>query len=255
MTGLQVFSYETREIRTVQQDGETWWVLRDVCNALDIKKTADIAERLDIDEVGQTDVENLRGQMVKMIIINESGLYNVILRSDKPEAKKFKRWVTHEVLPAIRRDGGYMVPQLSQNEMILQIAQSNVEFEKRLAAMEQRQADGQRQIGAALAAFARPNVDRWKADMDAKLRGVCERYGLSRPNTAGKLYAELEQTANVMIGSRLKRLKKRYRDAGHTYKEAQALSKLDAISKDKGLRAIFEGVVTRFEARYAQEIQ
>ena len=108
MNEMQIFHYENNEIRTILKDGEPWWVLKDVCQTLGISKHRDTASRLDEDERGSVRVDTLGG-LQEMIVINESGLYKVILRSDKPEAKKFTRWVTHEVLPAIRKTGEYHV--------------------------------------------------------------------------------------------------------------------------------------------------
>lgn len=108
--GMQVFSYEGNEVRTVQRGEETWWVLRDVCDVLNLTTPARVAERLEEDEVSLTHIIDAVGRNQETTIISESGLYNVILRSDKPEAKKFKRWVTHEVLPTIRRHGAYVTP-------------------------------------------------------------------------------------------------------------------------------------------------
>lgn len=110
MNELQVFNYKTHEVRTVQRDGEPWFVLRDVCQVLDISHVKDTADRLDRDEVGQTEVIDSLGRKQTATIINESGLYNVILRSDKPEAKPFRKWVTSDVLPAIRKYGFYGTP-------------------------------------------------------------------------------------------------------------------------------------------------
>jgi len=108
MKELQVFSYEGKEVRTIQRNGETWWVLKDVCGVLDLSNARMIADRLDEDDVSLAYVTDSIGRQQQTNIVNESGLYNVILRSDKPEAKKFKRWVTHEVLPQIRRHGAYI---------------------------------------------------------------------------------------------------------------------------------------------------
>ena len=108
MNELQVFSYEGKEIRTIQRNGETWWVLKDVCGVLGLSNARMIADRLDEDDVSLAYVTDSMGRRQQTNIVNESGLYNVILRSDKPEAKKFKRWVTHEVLPQIRRHGAYI---------------------------------------------------------------------------------------------------------------------------------------------------
>lgn len=101
---LKIFSYLGNDVRTIVKNNETWFVLKDVCDVLRLKNTTHVANRLDDDEVTTSDVGGLSGIVN---IINESGLYNVILRSDKPEAKRFKKWVTSEVLPAIRKHGLY----------------------------------------------------------------------------------------------------------------------------------------------------
>lgn len=109
---LRVFEAEDHfEFRTIDRDGAPWFVLADVCRCLDIKNPSDAASRLDADEKmtlalteGQSGV---RGGPRSMTIINESGLYSVTLRSDKAEAKRFKKWVTSEVLPSIRKTGAY----------------------------------------------------------------------------------------------------------------------------------------------------
>ena len=110
MNEIQIFNYNSVEVRTIQNDGEPWFVLRDVCNVLGLGTPARVAERLDPDEVSQTHITDSMGRQQEMTIINESGLYNVILRSDKPEAKPFRKWVTSEVLPTIRRHGMYATP-------------------------------------------------------------------------------------------------------------------------------------------------
>lgn len=111
MNNLQIFNYKGKEVRTVEKDGQPWWVLKDVCDVLDISHVKDTAGRLDSDEVGQTEVIDSLGRKQTAWCINESGLYNVIIRSDKPEAKPFRKWVTSEVLPSIRKHGAYMTPE------------------------------------------------------------------------------------------------------------------------------------------------
>jgi prophage antirepressor-like protein len=110
---LRVFNFEGAAVRAVMKDGEPWWVLKDVCDVLGIANSRDVATRLDEDEKADVDLTDTSSNGViqnrMMLAVNESGLYNVILRSDKPNAKTFKRWVTHEVLPEIRKNGGYMV--------------------------------------------------------------------------------------------------------------------------------------------------
>lgn len=106
MTDLQIFNYEGQEVRTVMVNDTPWWVLADVCRVLDIERTDSTARKLDSDEKG-THLVSTPGGKQNMTIINESGLYNVILRSDKPQAKPFRKWVTCEVLPSIRKTGTY----------------------------------------------------------------------------------------------------------------------------------------------------
>lgn len=109
MNAMIPFQYEGQQVRTISRDNEPWFVLRDVCEVLSVGNAADVARRLDEDEKGIDSIDTLGG-VQSMTIINESGLYNVILRSDKPEAKQFRRWVTAEVLPTIRRHGMYAAP-------------------------------------------------------------------------------------------------------------------------------------------------
>lgn len=113
MAEIQVFTYNSNEVRTVELNGEPWFVLKDVCEVLGIGTPAKVAERLDEDEKGMSQIHTLGG-LQNVSIISESGLYNVILRSDKPEAKPFRKWVTSEVLPSIRKHGAYMTPETLQ---------------------------------------------------------------------------------------------------------------------------------------------
>lgn len=110
MNDLQIFKYQDSEVRTVEMNGEPWFVLKDVCGVLGMSNPTAVAERLEDDERAKSDL----GRQGAGWIINESGLYNVILRSDKPEAKPFRKWVTAEVLPTIRKHGAYMTPETLQ---------------------------------------------------------------------------------------------------------------------------------------------
>lgn len=111
MNELKIFNYNQQQVRTVQIDGEPWFVLKDVCVVLGIADHKVAARRLEEDEVCQTPLTDSLGRMQETSVINESGLYNVILRSDKPEAKPFRKWVTSEVLPSIRKNGYYAIPK------------------------------------------------------------------------------------------------------------------------------------------------
>lgn len=100
------FNFDGTEIRALDQDGQPWFVLSDVCAVLEISKHRDAASRLDDDERGSVVVDTPGGPQ-ETITINESGLYSLILTSRKESAKQFKKWVTSEVLPQIRKTGQY----------------------------------------------------------------------------------------------------------------------------------------------------
>ncbi|WP_408737774.1 BRO-N domain-containing protein [Acetobacter senegalensis] len=99
-------------VRTIMLNGEPWWVLADVCKVLEIGNAPMAARGLDDDEKGGISITDSIGRTQTVTTINESGLYSIILKSRKPAAKRFKKWVTSEVLPAIRKTGGYMVASL-----------------------------------------------------------------------------------------------------------------------------------------------
>lgn len=118
MNELQIFNYHSNEVRTVMIKGEPWFVLKDVCAVLGIANHKNVAARLEDDEKGVCLVDSPGGPQ-EMTIINESGLYTVILRSDKPEAKPFRKWVTSKVLPAIRKTGSYSANALPDSKAAL----------------------------------------------------------------------------------------------------------------------------------------
>ena len=104
MNDITIFNHLGNDIRVMtDEQGEPWFVLKDICDALDLKNISDVASRLDEDGVGTTEVIDNLGRTQKTNVVTEAGLYEVIFMSRKPEAKAFKRWVTSEVLPSIRK--------------------------------------------------------------------------------------------------------------------------------------------------------
>ena len=102
--------YNDSQLRIIEKDGEPWFVAKDVADILGYDHAPHMYRRLEEDERDVLKTDTPSGKQ-EMVIINEPGLYNAIMGSDKPEAKDFKRWVTHDVLPSIRKTGGYTVPQ------------------------------------------------------------------------------------------------------------------------------------------------
>ena len=111
------------EVRTIMRDGEPWFVAADVCRALEVNNSRDAVARLDGDEKTAVDLTDTSSNGViqkrAMTLVSESGLYSLVLGSRKPEARLFKRWITHEVIPSIRKHGVYAIDQLLDNPDLL----------------------------------------------------------------------------------------------------------------------------------------
>lgn len=115
---LQVFGFNEREIRVVMRGDEPWFVVNDVCEVLELTNSRVVVERLPEDDVSQTDVIDSMGRKQATNIVNDAGLYELVFRSDKPEAARFRYWVTHEVLPAIRKTGKFAVSKIQVPPMV-----------------------------------------------------------------------------------------------------------------------------------------
>lgn len=146
-TDITPFAYGDHQVRVVTRDGEPWFILTDLCKVLGLSNPSEVARRLDPVTLSSTEAQNVRGQVRKTAITSEPGLYEVIFMSRKPEAKAFKRWVTHDVLPSIRKRGGYLTPAaaekaLTDPDFIIRLATSlKEERARRQAAETQIEAD------------------------------------------------------------------------------------------------------------------
>ncbi len=125
--------YKNSPVRIVEKDGEPWFVAKDVCDILALGNPRSSIALLDEDERGVHSMDTPSGKQ-EMGIISEAGLYSLILRSRKPEAKAFKRWVTHEVLPSIRKTGAYLSPGMSNEQVKALVATLEEEMYRRIQA-------------------------------------------------------------------------------------------------------------------------
>lgn len=147
---IQVFNNEEfGEVRTVMVSDEPWFVAADVCKALELSNPTVAVSRLDEDERSKFNL----GRQGEGIIVNEAGLYSLILGSRKPEAKVFKRWITHDVIPAIRKTGGYIQGEESMSDDDL-IARALVMAQKKIELREQQLKENDAQLK-----LQKPKVD------------------------------------------------------------------------------------------------
>lgn len=114
MSHLTPFNYQDQPVRVVTIDGEPWFVLADLCKVLDLSNPTMVAERLDSDALSATEVIDSMGRTQLARIASEAGMYQVVFMSRKPEAAAFRRWITADVLPSIRKRGGYLTPEATE---------------------------------------------------------------------------------------------------------------------------------------------
>ena len=145
MDKIQIFENpEFGQVRTVEVNGEPYFIAADICNALELSNTTVALDRLDDDEKSKLNL-GLSGGLTNCV--NEYGLYSLVMASRKPSAKKFKRWVTHEVLPSIRKHGAYMTDEalyraITEPDFLIQLAtELKAEKEKRKVLEEKVERD------------------------------------------------------------------------------------------------------------------
>ena len=154
MNDITIFNHLGNDIRVMtDEQGEPWFVLKDICDALNLENTSRVASRLDSDDLTLSKVIDNRGVHRETFLVSEAGLYEVIIRSDKAEAKAFRRWVTSEVLPSIRKRGGYLTPEATREalrdpDFIIQLAMDLKEERARAAQAEAARAKAEAEVEA-----------------------------------------------------------------------------------------------------------
>lgn len=250
---VQVWNYEGAEVRTVQIDGEPWFVLTDICRELDLANPTMVAKKLDNDERTKFDL----GRQGETTVVNESGLYTVILRSDKPQAKPFRKWVTSEVLPSIRKHGSYSVQ--SQFANLSPQLQVLIQMETRQKQIEARQAEQ----ATALAGLEQKlqntcevialDKTAWRKDSEHLInkiaRATGEGYGGIRL-VYEEIYRSIESRAGVSLNTRLTNKRNRMAGEGICKSKRDKLTRIDIIAEDKKLIEIYVAIVKELAVKY-----
>lgn len=276
MNELQIFRYEGSEIRTIERDGELWWVLKDVCTVFGEQNYRRVAANLDDDEKGVSQI-NTPGGPQSMTVVNESGVYTALFSMQPQKARgvtdeyikerqeklhDFTRWVTHEVLPSIRKTGSYSIEQrkpLSPAELLAAQANLLVEHERKLAEQQEQLAEIREQTenvteklhGIATAFSAPPSAEEtWQEHANDAINELVEGHGLNHQGYRRYLYDVLERRARCDLHMRQCRMKKRMADAGKGVNEQKLATKLHIIAIDPKLRAIFDGILREEQAKY-----
>lgn len=244
MNEMKVWNYEGSKVRTVEKDGEVWWVGKDVAEVLgysNSRKT--ITDHVDEEDKGVTKCDTLGGTQ-NLTIINESGVYALIFGSKLPTAKKFKHWVTSEVLPSIRKTGAYNNTSSQDNETILELCSQVCKLSDTIINMkeeivsenyenseENREHKKNKEFNVSL--HWRKNV------METKFEKLSNYYNISRD----KLYFEIFRKLENMLGIHINIVYSEYCFANNLNYNLTNSSFMKVVSENYLLRSVTEKIV------------
>ena len=250
MNNLQIWNYEGTEVRTVEVNGEPWFVGKDVATVLGY---VDIGHAI-LDHVDEEDRVNSKTQghfnpefgQRGTWLINESGVYALIFGSKLPTAKKFKHWVTSEVLPSIRQTGSYGIDTTLTPEL-----QVLIQHERMMQEQQKQLDEVQDKIDAIQDTFLLQPED-WKKETRIAIgklsQKICGNYSMIH-ELYQQSYALLEDRAGADLNARVRNKKARMAENGATKKAIDAVSTLDIISDDKKLKEIFTAILREMSAK------
>ncbi len=238
---LTVWNYGDNDVRILMIDDEPWLVLADVCRVLELSNPTIVAGRLDADERAKFNL----GRQGETTIISESGFYSVVLRSDKPQAKPFRKWVTSVVLPSIRKNGFYAGDMNFSRELQVLIQH------ERMMAQHQKQLDEvQNKIETIQDTFLLQPTN-WKKYVRDTIIGIALKQTGDYSAVHDiyiHLYDQLESRAGADLDARLRNRHNRMIQNGMTQTAVNKINKLDIIEDDKKLKEIFTAILREFSA-------
>lgn len=256
MNELQIFnSPEFGQVRTIVIDNEVWFVGKDVAEALGYSDTNQaIRKHIDEEDKLTRQIDGI-GQKREMYIINESGLYSLVLSSKLPTAKKFKRWITKEVIPSIRKHGGYIVNKpMNQLEILAQSVKILQEQEQKLAEHDTRIEKIENNVNE-IKELEKMNVSNWRLYFGTITRKIAQYYPILENENPyhvvrSEFYRLLEAEAHCDLTRRLKYKKERAYKSGFSKTRINEINKLDVIQEDNRLVNSAIAVLKKMSIQY-----
>lgn len=251
MSEIKIFeSKQFGDIRTVIIDDEPWFVAVDVCRALEIGNSSDALSRLDEDERTLVSIEGASNGL-PVNAISESGLYSLVLGSRKPEARAFKRWITHDVIPAIRKHGGYIAQPMSPAELSLLQAQALVDIEK-------KQREQQAAIDTVntrldnIGDIISLNPNDWRRESSAMIIRIAQALGGNDfiHTVREEIYTTMRYRFGIYVKTRTTNKKRKALEAGMPKSRAEKISGVDAIGDDKKAIEAYLIVIKEMAIKY-----
>lgn len=249
--------FEGMQLRIIQGQNGMLFLLKDVCEILELGQASAVKRRLEDDVITNHPIQDSLGRTQMASFVNEDGLYDVILDSRKPEAKQFRKWITSEVLPSIRKTGGYETQPMSQLEIMqMQIAKM-VEQEKQLnqletrtSAIEQKQND--------ITEILSLNPTEWKKKVNGIVNAIAKSRGGFQVNYAdvrNESYQHLEDRAKCRLSIRLTNKKSEMALNGASKSKIDKVSKMDVIADDSRLTEIYLAIVKELAIKYGVNLE
>lgn len=228
--------FDDQQLTIIENDGEPKFLLKDVCNILELGNPSQVKTRLEDGVISNEVIQDRLGRQQKATFINEDGLYDVILDSRKKEAKQFRKWITSEVIPSIRKTGSYQKPQ-SQLEILQQSINQMVEQERRLTAVEEKQEN----INELLSL----NPTEWRKKVNHIINKIAQSRGgyQAYRNVRKESYELLEERGKCQLSIRLTNRKRKMSLEGASKSKIDKTSKMDVIADDARLTEIYLSVV------------
>ena len=247
MNDLKIWNYEDTTIRTLEIDGEMWFVGKDVTSILGYANASKaLADHVDDDDKLNNETLSSLGQRGGWLI-NESGVYALIFGSKLPTAKKFKRWVTSEVLPSIRKNGSYSIDTALTPELQVLIQH------ERMMQEQKKQLDAVQNKVEAIQEIFTLTPENWKKDVRVAVgklsMSIAEDYSMMQ-ELYEQIYALLEDRAGADLEARLRNRRKRMEQNGSTKTAVKKITKLDIIEDDRKLKEIFTSILREMSAKY-----
>lgn len=242
--------FEGQNIRIVGTKENPLFVLSDICDVLEIGNARQVKARLDKDVIS-TDTLQTSGGPQQVTVINEDGLYDVILDSRKPQAKRFRKWVTSEVLPSIRKTGGYSIPNegLSpQLQLLINMELEQKKMQQEVAAVKE-DVDNMRDILSL-------DVRDWRNGINKLLNGIAHQLGGQAyyQEVRNESYNLLQYKAGCDLNIRLNNRKSKAALRGMSKTAINKMTKLDVIAEDKKLISVYVTVIKEMAVKYKLDI-
>lgn len=250
MNELQVFNNpDFGEVRTIERDGEPWFVGKDVATALGYGNTKD-ALSVHIDDEDKEIIQRSENTTFDipnrgLTIINESGLYSLVLSSKLPTAKAFKRWITSEVIPSIRKHGMYAVGQLTCIEdVLIQSLQEMKEMKYRIANTNKR-IDEIRDVVSL-------DTQSWRSDARRLITQIAQKMGGNEyiRDVQAEIFKLVDQRAGISLATRLTNKRRRMAEEGVCKSKRDKLTKVDIIAEDKKAIEIYVAITKEMAIKY-----